>query len=75
MSKSLKQLEEQALALSVEERAQLADSLLESLRSSTSDIETAWADEIERRIAALDRGEISAYPAEDVFFDARRLTR
>lgn len=74
MSKSLKQLEEQALALTAEERAQLAESLLDSLQSSTSDIEK-WADEIERRIAALDRGEISAYSAEDVFADARRLTR
>lgn len=74
MSKSLKQLEEQALALTAEERAQLAESLLDSLQSSTSDIEK-WADEIERRIAALDRGEISAYSAEDVFADARRLAR
>ena len=74
MSKSLKQLEDQALALTAEERAQLAESLLDSLQSSTSDIEK-WADEIERRIAALDRGEISAYSAEDVFADARRLAR
>ena len=67
MSTSLKQLEEQALALSTEERAKLAESLLESLHSPISEIEQAWAEEIEQRIAAFDRGELSAYSAEDVF--------
>jgi hypothetical protein len=46
--------------------------LLESLQSPISDIE-AWAEEIEQRIVEFDRGEISAYPAEDVFADARRM--
>jgi putative addiction module component (TIGR02574 family) len=75
MSTSLKQIEEQARALSAEDRAKLAESLLESLQLPLSDIEKAWAEEIEQRIAAFDRGEISAYPAEDVFADARRLSR
>ena len=75
MSSSLKQLEEQARALTAEERAQLAQSLLESLHTPRSDIERTWAVEIGRRLAAFDRGEISAYSAEDVFADARRLTR
>lgn len=61
--------------MNAEERAQLADSLLESLRSSTAGIEKAWSDEIEHRMAAIDRGEMPEYPAEDVFADARRLTR
>ena len=73
MPTSLKQLEEQAHALSAEDRAKLAESLLESLHSPISDIEKAWAGEIEQRIAAFDRGEVSAYPAEDAFADARRL--
>ena len=75
MSTSLKQIEEQARALSAEDRAKLAESLLESLQLPLSDIERVWAEEIEQRIAAFDRGEISAYPAEDVFADARRLSR
>ena len=75
MSTSLKQIEEQARALSAEDRAKLAESLLESLHSPLSSIERAWAEEIEQRIAAFQRGEISAYPAEDVFADARRLSR
>lgn len=75
MSTSLKQIEEQARALSAEDRAKLAESLLESLQLPLSDIQRVWAEEIEQRIAAFDRGEISAYPAEDVFADARRLSR
>lgn len=75
MPTSLKQIEEQARALAPEERAKLAESLLESLHSPLSDIEKAWADEVEARIAAFARGEISAYPAEDVFADARRISR
>lgn len=75
MSMSLEQIEEQARALSAEDRARLVEALLASLHSATSDIEKAWAEEIEQRIAAFDRGEISAYPAEDVFADARRMSR
>jgi putative addiction module component (TIGR02574 family) len=75
MPTSLKQLEEQARALSAEDRAKLAETLLESLHSPISEIENVWAEEIQQRIAAFDRGEISAYPAEDVFADARRLSR
>lgn len=75
MSDSLKHLEEQARALSPEDRAKLAESLLESLHSPVAEIEAAWADEIERRISAFDRGEIAAYSAEDVFAEARRLSR
>ena len=75
MSASLKQIEEQARALSAEERAKLAESMLESLHHPLADIEAAWAQEIEQRVAAFDRGEIPAYPAEDVFAEARRISR
>lgn len=75
MSASLKQIEEQARALSAEERAKLAESMLESLHSPVSEVESTWAEEIERRVAAFDRGEIPSYPAEDVFAESRRLSR
>ena len=75
MSASLKQIEEQARALSVEDRAKLAESMLESLRPPLSEIEVAWAEEIEQRVAAFDRGEIPSYAAEDVFAEARRISR
>ncbi|MCA9451057.1 MAG: addiction module protein [Nitrospira sp.] len=47
MSVSLKHIEEQARALTAEERAKLAESMLESLHTPLSEIEAAWAEEIE----------------------------
>ena len=75
MAASLKEIEQQAQALAAEDRAKLAETLLESLRAPLSEIESAWAQEIEERVAAFDRGETQAYAAEDVFAEARRLTR
>ena len=56
MAASLEEIEQKARALTAEERAQLAEALLESLHSPISDIEAAWAREIEDRVAAFDRG-------------------
>jgi putative addiction module component (TIGR02574 family) len=75
MGVSLKEVEDQARQLTLRERAALAESLLESLHLVLSDAEAAWAQEIEDRVAAYDRGEITAYAAEDVFAEARRLSR
>jgi putative addiction module component (TIGR02574 family) len=75
MAASLEEIEQNARALPAEERARLAESLLESLHLPISDIEAAWAKEVEDRVAAFDRGETSAYAAEDVFAEARRLSR
>ena len=73
MSASLKQIEDQARSLTPEDRAKLAESMLESLHSPLAEIENAWNEEIERRVAAFDRGEIPAYQSEDVFAEARRI--
>jgi len=75
MSASLEDIERQARELAAEERAKLAETLIESLHSPLADIEAAWAKEIEDRVTAFDRGEMQAYAAEDVFAEARRLTR
>jgi putative addiction module component (TIGR02574 family) len=76
MASSLKDVEKMARALAAEERAQLAESLLASLQDSPlSEIETLWDREIEARVAAYDRGETQTYAAEDVFAEARRLSR
>jgi putative addiction module component (TIGR02574 family) len=75
MSASLKQIQDQARSLTPEERAQLAESMLESLHAPLTEVEAEWAEEIERRVVAFDRGEIPAYPAEDVFAEARRISR
>lgn len=76
MSTTLKELAEQARSLSAEERAKLAELLLESLREeAVAEIEQAWDREIEERTAAYDRGELHTISAEDVFAEARRLAR
>jgi putative addiction module component (TIGR02574 family) len=76
MSDTLKELETQARALSPEERARLAESLLESLRDAPlAEIEKAWELEIAERVAAYDRGELPTFSAESVFAEARRLAR
>ena len=75
MSATFKELEQQARKLGAEDRARLAELLLESLHSPISEIEAAWDREIEDRVAAFDRGEMQDYAAEDVFAEARRLSR
>lgn len=76
MSVLLAELEKQACSLLPEERAHLAEVLLESLRDSpASEIETAWEREIAKRVAAFDKGELQTYSAEDVFAEARRMAQ
>lgn len=76
MAEQLSELEQRARALSPDDRARLAEVLLESLQGPPlSEVEAAWNREIEERVAAYDRGEVQAYPAEDVFAEARRNIR
>jgi len=76
MSALLAELEQKACTLLPEERAQLVEVLLESLHgSSLSEIEAEWEQEIEKRVASFDRGELKTYLAEDVFAEARRMTQ
>ena len=67
-----KQVENEALKLRPEARAELAEKLLRSLEDlSDEEIERLWADEAVRRDAELDAGTASMRDAEDVFKDAR----
>ena len=76
MAASLKELEKQAQALSQEDRARLAEILLESLRDPVAkDIQKAWDLEVTERVAAYDRGEAETHAAEEVLAEARRLDR
>jgi putative addiction module component (TIGR02574 family) len=75
MAHTYAELEHEARLLSPDERAQLADALLESLREvKLAEVEAAWAVEIERRVAAYGRGEAKLVPAEEVFAKARLIT-
>ena len=67
-------LAEQARTLAREDRSRLVDLLLESLHESPlAEVEAAWAKEIERRVAAYERGEVQTFAAEEVFAEARRI--
>lgn len=59
-----------AMALSEQERAEIAARLIESLdagaEGEAAEVETAWAAEIERRCSALDAGTTSTTDWEDV---------
>lgn len=73
---TLKEIEAQAKSLSPEDRASLPETLLDSLQETpVSEIEAAWDQEIESRVAAYDRGELKTVSAEEVFAEARRLAR
>ena len=69
---STEELEVEALKLAPQERARLAEKLLESLEN-LSDDENAklWAEEAERRNQAWDADPTVGRPSADVFRDAR----
>lgn len=53
--------------LPAEERAALADELIESLGVTTSVHDAIWLREAQARLAAYDRGELEAIDADEVF--------
>ncbi|WP_418318309.1 addiction module protein [Piscinibacter sakaiensis] len=76
MSELLAELSRKARRLTVEERAQLGQELLESVaRDVDPDVQTAWEEEISARVARYESGEADLVPAEEVFAAAHRLTR
>ncbi len=70
MASRLDAIEAQALELSPEERARLADHLIASLFDE-KDVEQAWAAEIERRIEAIESGRAALVPAAAAIARAR----
>lgn len=60
-----------ALSLPPRSRAKLAEQLLESLDDpKQKELDRLWAEEVEGRIDAYERGELRAIPGQEVF---RRL--
>jgi putative addiction module component (TIGR02574 family) len=64
-------LEAQALKLTNSERARLAERLLASL-DEDSEIEAAWAAEVERRLADVESGRVQMIPADEAIARARK---
>jgi putative addiction module component (TIGR02574 family) len=76
MSTSLFEIEQQASLLPPDDRAKLAEFLLESLQEQIfTEIEQGWEREIARRVSAFEAGEVSTIPAQDVFDEAKRLVQ
>lgn len=76
MSALFDELSRKAKELALEERAQLAQELLESVELEADlAIQGAWESEIASRIARYERGEAKLIPAAEVFEAARRLSR
>ena len=76
MSTLLDELSKKAQTLTVEERAQLAQELLESVeRDADPDVQAAWEVAIADRIAKYEQGDARLIPADEVFAAARRLTQ
>ena len=76
MPSLVEELSARAKALSAEDRARLAEELLESLEQEPeSEVEAAWDQEIERRVAEVESGTARLVTAEEVHAEARRLIR
>lgn len=71
---NLQKIEEEALHLSKEERAQLIQRLVLSLDSpSDQELSSDWLLEARRRAEELDEGSVRVVPSEDVMRKARAL--
>ena len=67
MSRTFTELWREAVELTEEERASLAGLLIESLEGDPdADVETAWAAEIQRRVAEVESGTARTVPWEEV---------
>ncbi|MDD5334112.1 MAG: addiction module protein [Rhodoferax sp.] len=67
------ELSQQAQTLRPEDRARLAELLLDSIHQSVDrTVELAWDEELQRRIDEVDRGTARLVPAEEVFAQVRR---
>jgi putative addiction module component (TIGR02574 family) len=72
MNARVKAIADEAQKLSPDERAELVELLLLGIREDmrgemAPDLNAEWEEEIEARIAALDRGEVRLISAEEVF--------
>lgn len=70
MENQLELLEAEALKLTAGERAAFAQMLLASL-DEDAEIDAAWAEEIERRIADIENGVVQVIPIADALAQVR----
>ena len=79
MAAVLKDIEAQALLLSLKERGELIHRLIVSLEGPAHDspeaVAKAWDEEIGRRVAELDSGKAELIPPEQVLAEINTLLR
>jgi len=74
MTHAVAELLEEAEQLSTQERAELADRLVESLaRAIPPDIAEVQTAEVRRRIAQVEAGEVTLVPGEEALAQVRRI--
>jgi putative addiction module component (TIGR02574 family) len=66
MSPEVTDLLKRALALSADERAALANTLLDSLETGNESVQEAWDEEVARRMADLKAGKAVTVPWEQL---------
>ena len=67
---------DEVLQLPVDARVNLVEQLLTSLNLPTQpEVDRLWADEAEKRIAQIDKGEIKLVPGRKVFSTIRKKYR
>ncbi len=71
MSATIEQITHDALTLTENDRAHLAQALLHSLEPVDDDVEQAWDVEVARRLARVQDGTAQGRPASEVFRDIR----
>jgi putative addiction module component (TIGR02574 family) len=66
MSPEVSDLLKRALALTVDERAALANTLLDSLEETGESVQAAWDEEVARRMQDLQAGKAVTVPWEEL---------
>lgn len=66
MSQEVSDLLKRALALPADERAALANTLLDSLETQSQSVEEAWDEEVARRMEELKAGKAVTVPWEQL---------
>lgn len=68
MSMTMGQILAEAKSLAPQQREAIAEALLIDVDEADQDeVDAAWAEEIDRRLAAYDRGEVQAVPPAEMF--------
>ena len=61
--------------LPMDQRAKIADHILQTLNSPDPEIESAWIQEVEERVDEYEKGKVELIPAKKVFKSLREITK